>query len=64
MWLAAAISAAAAQADSVVPTETECSSGVPASVTTATQYLGPGMRSVAALISARTGVMPRVPIIS
>ncbi len=64
MWLAAAIPAAAAHAWTVVPTETECSSEVPASVTTATQYLGPGMRSVAALMSSRTGVTPSVPMIS
>lgn len=64
MWVSADTSAAAAQASSGRPKAAACSVSVPDFTTRHNAKRCAGMSAAASLISARTGVMPRVPIIS
>src|SRR3954449_8446614 len=63
MWVSAATSAAAAQAASGEPNASECRLRVRDCVTAEKQCRSPGTSEAASFISARTGVIPRVPII-
>ena len=63
MWVSAATSAAAAQAASGEPKAIECRLRVRDCVTAEKQCRSPGTSEAASLISARTGVIPRVPMI-
>src|SRR3954454_6168813 len=67
-WVAALTWAASAQDDPQSPNDTECSGVSPSSVseavTTLNAYVWAGIRAAPSLISARTGVIPVVPMIS
>ena len=63
-WVSAEISAQAAQASSGVPKAAACSVSAPDATTRHSASRSAGIRLAASLISARTGVTPRVPIIS
>src|SRR6185312_9573010 len=58
-----ATSAAAAQAATGCPNAIECRAGDPDLTTTQKASLGPGTSAAASSMSARTGVVPRVPMI-
>ena len=64
MWVCAEISAHAAHASSGVPKAAACKVSVPEATTRHNPSRRAGIRLAASLTSARTGVTPRVPIIS
>src|SRR5688572_12110427 len=64
MWVWAEISAQAAHASSGVPKEAACNVSVPEATTRHNPSRRAGIRLAASLTKARTGVTPRVPIIS